>query len=82
MLGILRLRSVAFVDLCKDEILIYLKSTVKQTVIEYVAEFDEEALTHNEDESNLRYSNKYNLVSLSLSQINTSINLRLCSFLD
>ena len=54
MLGIMRLRATSFVDLCKDEILIYLKSTVKQTVVEYVSEFDEEALTQNEDESNMR----------------------------
>lgn len=50
----MRLRATSFVDLCKDEILIYLKSTVKQTVVEYVSEFDEEALTQNEDESNMR----------------------------
>lgn len=55
MLGIIRLRSGTFVDLCKEEIFVYLKSTVKQTVVEYVSEFDEEALSKDEDESNMRY---------------------------
>ena len=44
ILGILRLKTSNFVDLCKDEILIYLKSIVKQTVVEYVSQVDDESL--------------------------------------
>jgi hypothetical protein len=43
-LGILRLRTSNFIDLCKDEIFIYLKSIVKQTVVEYVSQVDDDSL--------------------------------------
>ena len=50
ILGILRLRSSNFIDLCKDEIFIYFKSIVKQTVVEYVAQVDDENMPSSADE--------------------------------
>ncbi len=46
LFAILRIKNSAFVDLFKEEINIYLKSTIKQTVIEYVAQLDDD---YNED---------------------------------
>jgi hypothetical protein len=50
ILGILRLRTSNFIDLFKDEIFIYLKSIVKQTVVEYVSQVDDESLAGSVDE--------------------------------
>jgi hypothetical protein len=50
ILGILRLRASNFIDLCKDEIFIYLKSVVKQTVVEYVSQIDDDSLAGIADE--------------------------------
>ncbi len=48
LFAILRIKNTIFVDLFKEEINIYLKSTIKQTVIEYVAQLDDD---HNEENS-------------------------------
>ncbi len=50
-LGILRLKSATFIDLCKDEIFIYVKSTIKQTICEYIAYIDEDQITSYNDEN-------------------------------
>ncbi len=51
MLGILRIKTSTFVDLCKDEILIYIKSTIKQTIVDYIAQADEDQMLYTEDEN-------------------------------
>ncbi len=51
MLGILRIKSSNFIDLCKEEILIYIKSTIKQTVIEYITQLDDDSLNGNDDDT-------------------------------
>ncbi len=53
MMGILRIKSSNFIDLCKEEILIYIKSTIKQTVIEYVTKLDDDSSNINEDETGI-----------------------------
>ena len=54
VLGILRLKLSSFVELCKDEIFIYLKSTIKQTIVEYISQIEDDCLTEMEDENNFR----------------------------
>lgn len=51
MLGILRLKTGTFIDLCKDEIFIYVKSTIKQTIVEYIAYLDEDQVASCNDEN-------------------------------
>ena len=50
LFAILRIKNSTFIDLFKEDIIIYLKSTVKQTVIEFVAQMDDKMV----DENNLR----------------------------
>jgi vacuolar protein sorting-associated protein 54 len=47
VLGILRLKTSNFIDLLKEEIFIYLKSTIKQTCVEYVSKTDDESFVSN-----------------------------------
>jgi hypothetical protein len=54
MLGILRIKLITFVDLFKEEIFIYLKSTVKQTIVEFVSQLDEDLVDGNEEDNNLK----------------------------
>lgn len=51
LFAILRLKNTTFVDLFKEDIIIYIKSAIKQTVIEYVAELDD----HEFDENTIRF---------------------------
>jgi hypothetical protein len=55
MLGILRIKLITFVDLFKEEIFIYLKSTVKQTIVEFVSQLDEDMADTSEEENNFKY---------------------------
>ena len=54
VLGILRVKMSSFVELCKDEIFIYLKSTIKQTIVEYISQIEDDCLTEMEDGNNFR----------------------------
>ena len=58
MLGVLRLRSSPFVDLCKEEMNVYVKSTVKQTVVEYVSQVDDDSVTAIDDECSVRHNER------------------------
>ena len=53
VLGILRVKMSTFVELCKDEIFIYLKSTIKQTIVEYISQIEDDCLTEMEDENSI-----------------------------
>ena len=61
MLGILRIKLSPFIDLCKDEIFIYLKSTVKQTIVEYVSQIDDDNVSNIDDDNNMRLQLKKNI---------------------
>lgn len=54
MLSILRIKTSNFIDLFKDEIYIHLKLAVKQTVVEYVAKYQDDI----EENSNPNGSNE------------------------
>lgn len=54
MLGILRIKNTPFIDLCKDEIFIYIKSTIKMTVVEYVSKIDDDNSVNFDDDNNLK----------------------------
>jgi hypothetical protein len=54
MLGIIRCKMSNFIGLCKDEIFVYLKSTVKQTIVEYISQLDDDSNPNQDDENNLR----------------------------
>jgi hypothetical protein len=54
MLGIIRIKISNFVELCKDEIFVYLKSTVKQTIIEYISQLDDDSNPNPYDDNNVR----------------------------
>jgi hypothetical protein len=41
-----------FIGLCKDEIFVYLKSTVKQTIVEYISQLDDDSNPNQDDENN------------------------------
>jgi vacuolar protein sorting-associated protein 54 len=51
LFAILRVKNSTFIDLFKEDIIVYIKSTIKQTVIEYVAQLDDRVI----DENNIRY---------------------------
>jgi hypothetical protein len=52
MLGILRVKTTNFVDLFKDEIFIYLKSAIKQTIVDYISQKDDDSFLNNSDDEN------------------------------
>ena len=52
LFAILRIQNSKFLDLFKEDIIVYIKSTVKQTVIEFVSQIDDQVV----DEANLRYN--------------------------
>jgi hypothetical protein len=52
LFAILRIKNSKFIDLFKEDIIVYIKSTVKQTVIEFVSQIDDQVV----DEANLRYN--------------------------
>jgi hypothetical protein len=55
MFGIVRLKTSSFITLFEEEIFIYIKSTIKQTVIEYVSQIDDEDYNISaEDETSIR----------------------------
>ena len=54
-----------FIDLCKEEFNIYLKSTVKQTVVEYVSQIDDEGLhSSTEDDGNARLMDRVKQIKI------------------
>lgn len=54
MLGILRIKNTPFIDLCKDEIFIYIKSTIKMTIVEYVSKIDDDISENFDDDNNVK----------------------------
>ena len=73
MLGILRIKTSNFVDLCKEEILMYLKTTVKQTVVEFISQLDDDDDDEDEairggnnqhDESNIKLADRVRLLKV------------------
>jgi vacuolar protein sorting-associated protein 54 len=58
MLGVLRVKQSPFIDLFKDEIFIYMKSTIKQTLIEYISQLDDHQMNKNNNEETDVNSNK------------------------
>ena len=54
MLGILRIKTSTFIDLFKDEITIYINSTIKQTIVEYISQIEDDSLDLNDDENTIK----------------------------
>ena len=54
MLGILRIKMSTFIDLLRDEISVYLNSTIKQTIVEYISQIEDDCVDENDDESNIK----------------------------
>jgi hypothetical protein len=52
LFAILRIKNSKFIDLFKEDIIVYIKSTVKQTAIEFVSKIHDQVV----DEANLRYN--------------------------
>jgi vacuolar protein sorting-associated protein 54 len=52
LFAILRIKNSTFIDLLKEDVIVYTKSTIKQTVIEFVSQIDDQVV----DEANLRYN--------------------------
>jgi hypothetical protein len=52
LFAILRIQNSKFLDLFKEDIIVYIQSTVKQTVIEFVSKIHDQVV----DEANLRYN--------------------------
>ena len=54
MLGILRIKTYTFIDLFKDEITVYINSTIKQTIAEYISQIEDDSLDLNDDENTIK----------------------------
>ena len=54
MLGILRIKTSTFIDLFKDEITIYINSIIKQTIVEYISQIEDDSLDLNDDENTIK----------------------------
>ena len=57
MLGVLRIKQSPFIELFKDEITNYLNLTVKQTIVEFIAQHlddDSDTVTNPNEEINIK----------------------------
>lgn len=82
MLGIIRIKTSNFIELCKDEIFVYLKSTIKQTIVEYISQLDDDSSPNIDDDSNVRVIDQVKLLKIQeflhlLSRVLTNIRTML-----
>lgn len=64
MLGILRIKTSTFIDLCKNEIFMYVKSTINQTIVEYISQIDEDQIAGADGETNVKVTDQVKLLRI------------------